>query len=281
MAASYDSLKYMKEIVFDVETKKSFDEVGGRDNVSALGVSVVGAYFYETGKFQAYEEQEIPQFEEAIRDAELLIGFNTKTFDYPVLQPYFKTVNIALLPTLDIFEDVTTKLGHRLSLQSLAGATLGAKKSGDGLQALQWYKEGKMEKIKEYCLKDVELTRDLYEYGKKNGHLLFESLFEKQKRAVPVNWQKMPELSLFNTIENAFKNRQRLFIEYVSRQAHGGEDFKKRRKIEVYNINGKEISAYCHLRQGLRKFKLEGILAAEPVVNEFYKAPQDLQASLF
>lgn len=270
----------MKEIVFDIETKKSFDEVGGRDKVSLLGVSVVGAYFYETAKFQAYEERELPQFEEAVRNAELLIGFNTKTFDYPVLQPYFKTVNIALLPTLDIFEDVTSKLGHRLSLQSLASASLGAKKSGDGLQALQWYKDGKIEMVKEYCLKDVELTRDLYEYGKKNGHLLFESLYESQKRAVPVNWQKMPELSLFNTIESAFKNRQRLFIEYVSRQAPGGEDFKKKRKIDIYGINGKEISAYCHLRQGLRKFKLEGILVAEPV-NEFYKAPQDLQSSLF
>ncbi|KKS39033.1 MAG: hypothetical protein A3G49_03030 [Candidatus Sungbacteria bacterium RIFCSPLOWO2_12_FULL_41_11] len=270
----------MKEIVFDVETKKSFDEVGGRNNVSALGVSVVGAYFYETAKFQAYEEREIPQFEEAIENAELLIGFNTKSFDYQVLQPYFKNVNIALLPTLDIFEDVTTKLGHRLSLQSLAGATLGAKKSADGLQALQWFKEGRIDDIKKYCLKDVELTRDLYEYGKKHGHLLFESLYEKQKRAVAVNWQKMPELSLFNTIENAFKNRQRLFIEYVSRQASKGEDFKKKRKIDIYGINGKEISAYCHLRQGLRKFKMEGILAAEPI-NEFYKAPQDLQASLF
>lgn len=270
----------MKEIVFDVETKKSFDEVGGRENVAMLGVSVLGAYFYETGKFQAYEEHELGQFEEAIKDTGLLIGFNTKSFDYPVLQPYFKNINIASLPTLDIFEDVTTKLGHRLSLQSLAGTTLGAKKSADGLQALQWYKEGRMDDIKKYCLKDVEITRDLYEYGKKHGHLLFESLYEKQKRAVPVNWQKAPELSLFQTIENAFKNRQRLFIEYVSRRAGEGEDFKKKRKIEVYNINGKEISAYCHLRQGLRKFKLEGILVAEPI-NEYYKAPQDLQSSLF
>src|SRR3990167_3431303 len=181
----------MKEVVFDVETKKSFEEVGGRDNVSALGVSVVGAYFYETGKFQAYEEQEIPQFEEAIRNADLLIGFNTKTFDYPVLQPYFKIVNITLLPTLDIFEDVTTKLGHRLSLQSLAGATLGAKKSADGLQALQWFKEGRIDDIKKYCLKDVELTRALWEYGKKNGHVLFYSKHSSGRVAIPVSWGKM------------------------------------------------------------------------------------------
>ncbi|OHA06888.1 MAG: hypothetical protein A2934_03335 [Candidatus Sungbacteria bacterium RIFCSPLOWO2_01_FULL_47_10] len=270
----------MREIVFDVETKKSLDEVGGRDHVEALGVSVVGAYFYETKEYRAFEEWEIGAFEERLRTSDLVIGFNTKNFDYPVLQPYFKQVRIASLPTLDIFEDVTKQLGHRLSLQALSSATLNAKKTSDGLQALVWYKEGKIEEIKKYCLKDVELTRGLYEYGKEHGHLLFDSLYDSRVHAVPVNWKGQTHMPLRKIIENAFLSRQRLFIEYVSRQKQEGEEFKKKRKIDIYAMNGKEISAYCHLRQAIRNFKLEGILAAEPV-NEFYKAPQDVQSSLF
>ena len=92
----------MKTIVLDVETKKSFDDVGGRDNLTALGVSVAGAYFYETDSFYAYEEHELPAFEARLEEAELVIGFNINNFDWPVLQPYFKTLNVLQVPTLDI-----------------------------------------------------------------------------------------------------------------------------------------------------------------------------------
>ncbi|KKU51361.1 MAG: hypothetical protein A3A28_02045 [Candidatus Sungbacteria bacterium RIFCSPLOWO2_01_FULL_47_32] len=272
----------MKTIVLDVETKKSFDDVGGRDNLTALGVSVAGAYFYETDSFYAYEEHELPAFEARLEEAELVIGFNINNFDWPVLQPYFKTLNVLQVPTLDIFDDVTAKLGHRISLNALAIATLNSKKSSDGLQALQWFKEGRIAEVKEYCLKDVAITRDLYEYGKKNGALYFESKFGNQKRAVPVSWQekKATPSSVFKTLHDAFQKRQRVSIEYVSRSAAPNEEFKKNRKIDIYSIDGKEISAYCHLRQSVRRFKIESILACAPV-QEFYKAPQDVQSSLF
>ena len=272
---------FMKAIVFDVETKKSFDEVGGRNNLEALGVSVIGAYFYETGEFKAFEEGEISVFAALLKKTDLVIGFNIRNFDYPVLQPHLKDINFASMPTLDIFTDVTAKLGHRISLNALASATLGIKKSSDGLQALKWYKEGKMQEIKDYCLKDVAITKDLYEYGKEHGNLLFESIIDGKVKAVPVSWLKSPNISIFKTVEDAFKNRQRLLIEYVSRSREPDEDFKKMRKIDVYEIRRGEVSAYCHLRQAVRNFKLESILAAEPVMNEFYKTPQDRQATLF
>ncbi|MBU6415209.1 WYL domain-containing protein, partial [Patescibacteria group bacterium] len=167
-----------------------------------------------------------------------------------------------------------------LSLNSLASATLGASKSSDGLQALQWYKEGKIELIKEYCLKDVQITKDLYEFGKKNGHLLFTSKFDAEHRAVAVDWARQSDEDIRGALDAAMKNRQCLEIEYVSREAGIGEPFKKTRKIDVYAIRANEISAFCHLRNDIRMFRIGRILRAKPV-EEFFAPPAFLQPSLF
>ena len=96
-----------------------------------------------------------------LKDAGLVIGFNTKYFDYAVIQPYLKEVIIKSLPSCDLMEDVTNVLGHRLSLDSIAQATLGTQKSGHGLDAIRYFREGNMEKLKSYCLDDVRITRDI------------------------------------------------------------------------------------------------------------------------
>lgn len=178
----------VKEVVIDIETKKSFAEVGGQDNITKLGVSVAGAYFYEDNTFRAYEEHELPLFEERLAACDRIIGFNINHFDIPVLLPYFHDERVNTLPRLDLFEEVTKKLGHRVSLDSLASATLNAKKSGSGLQALQWYKEGKIELIKKYCLDDVRITKELYEYGKKHQKLFYTSYFKTEKLMVAAEW---------------------------------------------------------------------------------------------
>ena len=184
------------DIVFDIETQKSFEEVGlphgkagGQGNFEKLGVSVVGAYLYGENKYLTYEEHEIPAFEKLLQNAGRVIGFNIHHFDLAVLQPYISW-NLKNLSTLDLMDDVKKSLGHRLYLDSLADATLGVRKSGDGLQALRWYKEGKMDEIKKYCLKDVEITKNLYEFGVKNGHVLFYSRDAGGKVAIPVAWEK-------------------------------------------------------------------------------------------
>ena len=66
-------------------------------------------------------------------------------------------------------------MSHRLSLDRLAEHTLGTKKSADGMQALKWYKEGKIREICEYCRQDVEITKNLFLHGLENGHLLFKN----------------------------------------------------------------------------------------------------------
>lgn len=187
------------DIVFDIETQKSFDEVGGRDNFGKLGVSVIGAYVYggdlpagKAGKYLTFEEHEIPEFEKLLKTAGRVVGFNIHHFDLAVLQPYLSW-NLKTLSTLDLMDDIKKSLGFRLYLDSLAEATLGVRKSGSGLEALKWYKEGKIDEIKKYCLKDVEITKNLYEFGQKHGHVLFYSRDANGRVAIPVAWNK-PEM---------------------------------------------------------------------------------------
>ena len=122
-------------IVLDLETQKSFEEVGGKSNLHLLRVSVVGFYSYDQKEFRIFTEWETPDLGSLLFHARLVVGFNIKRFDYPVLEPYLKR-KLQYLPTLDIMEDVERHLGHRLSLDHLAQATLGQSKSGSGLDAI-------------------------------------------------------------------------------------------------------------------------------------------------
>ena len=109
-----------------------------------------------------------------LQKLDLVIGFNNKRFDNQVLSAY-TVFNLASLPTLDIMEKVYVRLGYRLSLDRLAEHTLGVKKTADGLQALKWYKEGRIQEIADYCRQDVKITRDLFLFGLKNRYLLFKN----------------------------------------------------------------------------------------------------------
>jgi len=109
-----------------------------------------------------------------LRTADLAVGFNIIGFDYTVLQPY-SDFDLQEIKTFDMLTDVKKLLGFRLSLNHLAQHTLNAKKSADGLVSLQWYKEGKINKIIQYCKQDVEITRDLFLFGEKNGYVNYQS----------------------------------------------------------------------------------------------------------
>jgi DEAD/DEAH box helicase domain-containing protein len=160
--------------VFDVETKRSAAEVGGWHRSERMGISVAVLYDVSNDTFRSYLEKEIPEMIKDLKKLDLVIGFNNKRFDNQVLSAY-TVFNLASLPTLDIMEKVYERLGYRLSLDRLAEHTLGVKKTADGLQALKWYKEGKMKEIAEYCQQDVKITRDLYLFGLKNRYLLFKN----------------------------------------------------------------------------------------------------------
>ena len=156
-----------KKIVFDLETKKTFDEVGGYDNTHLLGITVCGVFDYSTGKYRAYQESELAEMEELFSQVDLLIGFNSKSFDNTVLQPYFTNLDLNKIPHLDILEETTRVLGHRLKLESVAQSTLHEGKSGSGLDAIRYHREGDWDNLIKYCLDDVRVTKEVYEYGSK------------------------------------------------------------------------------------------------------------------
>lgn len=267
-------------IVFDLETKHSFAEVGGERNVKGLGISVAGVYSYAKDAFFAFEEHELTQFESMLQVADHVIGFNVVQFDIPVMEPYLKQFSFDQVAVTDMFVDVVQFTGHRVGLNALAKATLMVEKSAHGLEALQWYKEGKMDEIKKYCLDDVKITRDLYEYGKAHGHVLFQSNVDGKTRSVPVSWGKKPVRPIRAVLEDALKKRERLAVEYISSQNDEELGFRKERLIDVYALRAHDIEAYCHLRKGVRNFRIDRITKALPN-GEHYTLPQDVQTALF
>jgi len=172
--------------VLDLETRRSAAEVGGWHRAHKMGISCAVLFDSETGQFLKFTEKEVMQLIADMKNFELIVGFNIKRFDYRVLGGY-ADFDFNRLPTLDLLEAVHSHLGYRLSLDHLATVTLGVGKSANGLQALQWWKQGRMDKIVAYCRDDVAITRDLFLFGRSNGYVLFEDRTGQRLR-IPVAW---------------------------------------------------------------------------------------------
>jgi len=177
----------MKNIVyFDLETQKSAEEVGGWDKISRMGMSIGVTYSTGRGDYRIYAEKQVDDLIKDLQRADLVVGFNNLRFDYEVLHGY-TPLDLRQLPTLDMMVDLQNRLQHRLSLDSIATATFGVEKTAEGLQAIQWYREGKLLEIAEYCCYDVKLTRLIHEYGGQHHQLYYRNRFGK-KLSVPVSW---------------------------------------------------------------------------------------------
>ncbi|HLB60535.1 MAG TPA: ribonuclease H-like domain-containing protein [Patescibacteria group bacterium] len=173
-----------KPVVLDLETKKSFREVERR-KPEDLGVSVVGTYSYASDEFRAFREEQFDQLFRLLESASLIIGFNITEFDLPVLRPYY-VGDLMKIPRLDLLTTVHEEIGRRIALNEFARETLKTQKSGHGLQAINYYNEGKWDELIRYCLDDVRITRDLYEYGKEHGEIYYLAPWER--RTVKVDW---------------------------------------------------------------------------------------------
>jgi len=176
----------MNIVFFDVETQQTFDDVGGRDHIRDLRLSVAVSYSSADGQFHHYTEANIQDLVAELKAADRVVGFNLLRFDYEVLRAYTDEP-LHKLDTVDILDQIYRRLGFRVSLDNLAAATLGASKSADGLQAVRWWKEGRIQEILDYCQQDVEVTRRLYEYGRQNKHLKFTDK-NYRPRMVAVSW---------------------------------------------------------------------------------------------
>ncbi len=178
-----------RRIILDLETKRTFDEVGGRDHLGQLEVSVAAIYDYATQEFHVFEEREIGKLQNVLINSSLIVGFNHVNFDLPVLQPYL-SIDVKTLPVFDIMLDFQAKTGHRIGLDSLAQATLGVGKTGYGIDAIRYFREGKMKELRDYCVNDVKVTRDLFNYGLENEKIFYFSKMGNQKKEMIVDWKK-------------------------------------------------------------------------------------------
>ncbi len=168
------------KIVFDLETQKAFDEVGGAGKNHLLKISVLGLYSYSDDKYYCFTEDQIYRVGEMFLEADQIIGFNIKHFDYEVLKPYV-SFDPHGLPTLDILKEVEKLIGHRIRLDNLASTTLGIGKNGDGLEAIRLFKQGRIDELKKYCLNDVKITKEIYDYAQKYGKLLYKDYFDTRE----------------------------------------------------------------------------------------------------
>lgn len=173
----------MRYIVFDLETQNLFQEVGSSDP-TALDISVATVYDSETDKYTTVTIDEIDQLWPIIEKADALVGYNSNHFDIPLLNKYYPG-DLSQIKSIDLLEDIKKSLGRRLRLDSVAQATIGAKKSADGLQAVRWWREGNIKDIKKYCEQDVKVTKEIFEYARKHGHVKFKD--GHRKKEIPLD----------------------------------------------------------------------------------------------
>lgn len=259
----------MKEesiIVFDVETQKTFDEVGGRDHFDKLGISYAGVYSYTQEKYFGFFEKDLPQLEKImLSEQPLLVGFNSIHFDIPVLQPYFPSLDLTTLPHVDILKDIEAVLGHRLKLDSVASATLYESKSGDGLDAIRWYRSGDFDSLAKYCIDDVKVTHRLYEYGKRHGKIYYFS--GGQKVPIAVKWSTQQTIE--SHIMSAFKKHEQVVIEYFFLDEKEVRQEKKM-TVDILSYNGADaITGFSHEDQQKIEFSLSQIWDIETTGQHF------------
>lgn len=187
----------MNQLFLDVETIKTFDEVGGYFP-EKLGVSFVGMIerqgYPEEGKVietrHELFEQDLHQLSKILEHADLVIGFNSLGFDLPALSSHING-DIKKLPSLDLLAIIKANAGHRVSLDAVAKETLGTQKTGHGLDAIRYYREKEWQSLSKYCMKDVEITRDIYDYGRIHGHVKFKNKWNNLIE-LPVDFQYHP-----------------------------------------------------------------------------------------
>ena len=168
-------------VYFDLETQLTANDVGGWDRKADMKVSLGVIYSTAKNEYEIFSEKRVPELIDALTKADLVIGYNVRRFDYEVLMGYTILDLPHHLPTLDLLEVVEKSAGHRLSLDVVATATLGIGKTGDGLDAIRWWREGKMMEIAEYCCFDVKVTKMVHEYAMEHGELHFMDRFSRKQ----------------------------------------------------------------------------------------------------
>ncbi|MBT3817100.1 MAG: hypothetical protein HOE80_03275 [Candidatus Magasanikbacteria bacterium] len=173
-----------REIVFDIET------IGDIKNLSTMKVTVVSIYEYESDSYRSFEEHELKDLWPILEKAERIIGYNSEHFDVPILNRYYAG-DLTIIPHLDLLKVIKESCGKRFKLDDVAQATLQMKKSADGLIAMEWFKNGEIQKVKDYCEQDVKVTKEVYDHGKKNSMIYYPTI-QGDIMPISVNFASFP-----------------------------------------------------------------------------------------
>ena len=188
----------MDKLVIDIETKNTFADVGSRDNTDGLETSFVGIYSYDRNEYLSFFEHELADLGKLLQKAGLVIGFSINRFDIPVMRKYYEAgnkfttgthFNIYALERYDILDEIERAIGSRVSLDILAMTNLGVGKTHHGLDAVKFYREGNLDELKNYCLHDVKITKELYDLAKKQGHLMVPQKNSGEVLKVPLSFK--------------------------------------------------------------------------------------------
>ncbi len=189
----------MRYIVFDLETQNTFADVGSNDSVS-LDISVACFYDSETDQYTTVTVDELSTVWPLLEKADALVGYNSNHFDIPLLNKYYPG-DLTTIKSIDLLESIRASLGRRLRLDSVAEATIGAKKSADGLQAVRWWREGKIDEIKKYCQQDVKVTKKVFDYAMTNGHVKFKDGSRKREIVLDTStWTEKEDSSMTHAL---------------------------------------------------------------------------------
>ena len=174
-------------VYFDLETQRTANDAGGWARKGDMRMSVGVVYSTATGRYEVFSEAQVDLLVARLRRADLVVGFNVLNFEYQVLMGYTILDLVAELPTADLMADMEKRIGHRLGLDAIAQATLGIQKTAVGLDAIRWWREGRILEIAEYCCFDVKVTRLVHEHGCRHKELFFHDRFARKQR-VEIDW---------------------------------------------------------------------------------------------
>lgn len=189
----------MRRVVLDIETKNSFREVNGYDP-ALLDLSLLVIYDFGTNKYESFMEKDLPKLWQILERTDQIIGFNSDGFDIPILNKYYRG-DLKKIKSIDLMQSVVKSFGRRLPLDAIAAGTLGRQKTGHGLDAITWWKNGEIEKLRKYCEEDVRITKEVYEYALANKLLKYK--IGRDSGTIPIDisgWEEKHEHSMNFTL---------------------------------------------------------------------------------
>ncbi len=189
----------MNYLVFDIETRNFFDDVGSNDPAD-LDIAVLCAYDSASDSFSSYFVEDLPKLWPLIERADALITYNGNHFDLPLLGKYYAG-DLSKIRSIDLLVEVRNVLGRRLKLDSIAEATLGRNKTAHGSEAINFWKEGKLDQLVSYCTEDVRITRDIFLHALEKGVLRYKDAgVLKDIKIDASSWKKKNEAALTFTL---------------------------------------------------------------------------------